>query len=117
MMRNSSDAYHRKVNKASAYKLDSKFKRLCEDALDILHEIVFADANSQMWFDRPLYFEADGLLDANLSFLPRLITSCSTEKQCNHSRIVKKVDIKISVVEQAIENLLTMKSSSKSTDK
>ena len=33
MMRNRSDAYHRKGNKASAYKLDSKCESLCEDAL------------------------------------------------------------------------------------
>ena len=31
MMRNRSDAYHRKGNKASAYKLDSKCESLCED--------------------------------------------------------------------------------------
>jgi len=40
MMRNRSDAYHRKGNKASAYKLDSKCESLCEDALEILQEIV-----------------------------------------------------------------------------
>ena len=33
MMRNRSDAYYRKGNKTSAYKLDSKCERLCEGAL------------------------------------------------------------------------------------
>ena len=36
MMRNRSDAYHRKGKKSAAYKLDSKCESLCEDALEIL---------------------------------------------------------------------------------
>ena len=48
MMRNRSDAYHRKGKKSAAYKLDSKCESLCEDALEILHEIVAADASLQI---------------------------------------------------------------------
>ena len=40
MLRNRSDAYHRKGKKSAAYKLDSKCESLCEDALEILREIV-----------------------------------------------------------------------------
>ena len=47
MMRNPSDAYHRKGKKSAAYKLDSKCESLCEDALEILQEIVAADASLQ----------------------------------------------------------------------
>ena len=54
MMRNRSDAYHRKGKKSAAYKLDSKCESLCEDALKILQEIVAADASLQIWFDRNL---------------------------------------------------------------
>ena len=43
MMRNRSDAYHRKGKKTAAYKLDSKCGILCEDALDILQKIVTAE--------------------------------------------------------------------------
>jgi len=50
MMRNRSNAYHRKGKKAAAYKLDSKCESLCEDALEILQEIVAADASLQIWF-------------------------------------------------------------------
>ena len=57
MMRNRSDAYHRKGKKSAAYKLDSKCESLCEDALEILQEIVAADASLQIWFDRNLDFE------------------------------------------------------------
>ena len=45
MMRNRSDAYHRKGRKSAAYKLDSKCESLCEDALEIHQEIVAADAS------------------------------------------------------------------------
>ena len=57
MMRNRSDAYHRKGKKSAAYKLDSKCESLCEDALEILQEIIAADASLQIWFDRNLDFD------------------------------------------------------------
>ena len=56
MMRNRSDAYYRKGKKSAAYKLGSKCESLCEDALEILQEIVAADASLQIWFDRNLDF-------------------------------------------------------------
>jgi hypothetical protein len=102
MMRNRSDAYHRKGRKSAAYKLDSKCESLCEDALEILQEIVAADASLQIWFDRHLDFEHGSLIDASLGNLPRLVTSRSIEKLSDDSRLVKKIDVKISVVERAI---------------
>ena len=56
MMRNRSDSYHRKGKKSAAYKLDSKCESLCEDALEILQEIVAVDASLQIWVDRNLDF-------------------------------------------------------------
>ena len=38
---------HLLLKKAAAYKLDSKCESLCEDALEILQEIVAADASLQ----------------------------------------------------------------------
>jgi hypothetical protein len=105
MMRNRSDAYHRKGKKSAAYKLDSKCESLCEDALEILQEIVAADASLQIWFDRNLDFGHGSLIDASLGNLPRLVTSRSIEKLRDDSRIVKKIDVKISVVERAIDNI------------
>jgi hypothetical protein len=105
MMRNRSDAYHRKGKKSAAYKLDSKCESLCEDALEILQEIVAADASLQIWFDRNLDFEHGSLIDASLGNLPRLVTSRSIEKLPDDSRLVKKIDVKISVVERAIDNI------------
>jgi len=105
MMRNRSDAYHRKVKKSAAYKLDSKCESLCEDALEILQEIVAADASLLIWFDRHLDFEHGSLIDASLGNLPRLVTSRSIEKLRGDSRLVKKIDVKISVVERAIYSI------------
>ena len=94
MMRNRSDAHHRKGKKYAAYKLDSKCENLCEDALEIIQEIVAADASLQIWFDRHLDFEHGSLIDASLGNLPRLVTSRSIEKQHDDSCIVKKLDEK-----------------------
>ena len=105
MMRNRSDAYHRKGKKSAAYKLDSKCESLCEDALEILQEIVAADASLQIWFDRHLDFGHGSLIDATLGNLPRLVTSRSIEKLRDDSRLVKKIDVKISVVERAIYSI------------
>ena len=105
MMRNRSDAYHRKGKKSPAYKLDSKCESLCEEALEILQEIVAADASLQIWFDRNLDFGHGSLIDASLGNLPRLVTSRSIEKLSDDSRLVKKIDVKISVVECAIYSI------------
>ena len=105
MMRNRSYSYHRKGKKSAAYKLDSKCESLCEDALEILQEIVAADASLQIWFDRNLDFKHGSLIDASLGNLPRLVTSRSIEKLRDDSRLVKKIDVKISVVERAIDNI------------
>ena len=105
IMRNRSDAYHRKGKKSAAYKLDSKCESLCEDAIEILQEIVAADASLQIWFDRHLDFEHGSLIDASLGNLPRLVTSRSIEKLSEDSRLVKKIDVKISVVECAIYSI------------
>jgi len=105
MMRNRSDAYHRKGKKSAAYKLDGKCESLCEDALEILQEIVAADASLQIWFDRNLDFAHGSLIDASLGNLPRLVTSRSIEKLSDDSRLVKKIDVKISVIECAIYNI------------
>jgi len=102
MMRNRSDVYHRKGKKSAAYKLDSNCESLCEDALEVLQEIVAADASLQIWFDRNLDFGHGSLIDASLGNLPRLVTSRSIEKLSDDSRLVKKIDVKIGVVERAI---------------
>ena len=105
MMRNRSDAYHRKGNKASAYKLDSKCESLCEDALDILQEIVQYDASLQIWFDRELDFGHGSLIDASIGNLPRIVTSRSIDKKRGDIRLASKQSVKLAVVERAMHNI------------
>jgi hypothetical protein len=104
-MRNRSDAYHRKGNKASAYRLDSKCEILCEDALEILQEIVQHNASLQIWFDRDLDFGHGSLIDASIGNLPRLVTSHSIDKKSGDSRIVRKQSVKLDVVERTMHNI------------
>ena len=59
----------------------------------------------QIWFDRNLDFAHGGLIDASHGNLPRLVTSRSIEKLSDDSRLVKKIDVKISVVERAIYSI------------
>jgi hypothetical protein len=105
IMRNRADAYHRKGRKAAASSLDAKCESLCEDALEILHEIVTSDPSLQLWFDRELDFSHGSLIDANLSSLPRLVTSRSNEKQRDDIRAMSKREVKLSVVERAMHNI------------
>jgi hypothetical protein len=103
MMRNRADAYHRKGRKAAASSLDAKCESLCEDSLEILQEIITADPSLQLWFDRELDFAHGSLIDANLSSLPRLVTSRSNEKQRGDIRAMSKREVKLSVVERALQ--------------
>ena len=105
MMRNRSDAYHRKGNKASAYKLDSKCESLCEDAIEILQEIVQHDASLQIWFDRELDYGHGSLIDASIGNLPRIVTSRSIDKKRGDIRLARKKSVKLAVVERAMHNI------------
>ena len=102
---NRAEGYSSKGKKVAALSTDAKCESLCEDALEILQEIVAADASLQIWFDRHLDFEHGSLIDASLGNLPRLVTSRSIEKLSDDSRLVKKIDVKISVVERAIYSI------------
>lgn len=103
MIRNRADAYRRKGRKAAASSLDAKCESLCEDAFEILHEIVTADPSLQLWFDRELDFAHGSLIDANLSSLPRLVASRSTEKQRSDTRLMNKREVKLNLVERAMQ--------------
>jgi len=105
MMRNRSDAYHRKGKKAAAYKLDSKCESLCEDALEILQEILQYDSSLRVWFDRDISFEVGGDLSADIVSLPRLVTSRSHEKLSDDSRLTSKQSVKLAVVERVMHNI------------
>ena len=80
----------------------------CEDALEILQEIVDADASLHIWFDRGLDFGHGSLVDSQHGNLPRVITSRSLDRQTTDSRLMSKREVKIAAVEWAISALLAV---------
>ena len=86
----------------------NKSESLCEDALEILQEIVDTDLSLQMWFDRGLDFGRGSLVDAQLGNLPRVTTSRSIDKQQAGRQILSKREVKIATVEMAISALLAV---------
>ena len=78
---------------------------LCEDALEILQEILHYDSSLHVWFDRDISFEVGSDLSANIVSLPRLVPSRSNEKLSDDSRITSKQSVKLAVVERAMYNI------------
>jgi len=76
----------RKLNAEETKRLN-KLESLCEDALEILQEILRYDSSLRIWFDRDISFEVGGDLSADIVSLPRLVTSRSHEKLCDDSRL------------------------------
>jgi len=62
----------------------------CEDALEILQEILHHDSSLRVWFDRDISFEVGGELSADIVPLPRLVTSLSHEKLSDDSRLTSE---------------------------
>jgi len=77
----------------------------CEDALEILQEILHHDSSLRVWFDRDISFEVGGELSADIVSLPRLVTSRSHEKLSDDSRLTSKQSVKLAVVEHAISSI------------
>ena len=102
------EGYSTKGKHSTAKKFYNISESLCEDALEILQEIVAADASLHIWFDRGLDFGHGSLVDAQLGNLPRVITSRSLDRQTTDSRLMSKREVKIAAVEWAISALLAV---------
>ena len=100
------EGYSTKGKHSTAKKFYNSSESHCEDALEILQEIVDADASLHMWFDRRLDFEHGSLINAQLGNLPRVVTSRSLDRQTTDSRLMSKREVKIAAVEWAISALL-----------
>ena len=90
---------------STAKKFYNKSESLCEDALEILQEILHSDSTLRVWFDRDISFEVGGDLSADIVSLPRLVTSRSHEKLSDDSRLTSKQSVKLAVVERAMYNI------------
>ena len=102
---NRAEGYSSKGKHNSAKTFYNKSERLCEDALEVLQEILHYDSNLRVWFDRDISFEVGGDLSADIVSLPRLVTSRSHEKLSNDSRLTSKQSVKLAVVERAMHNI------------
>ena len=102
---NRAEGYSSKGKHSTAKKFYNKSESLCEDALEILQEILRYDSSLRIWFDRDISFEVGGDLTADIVSLPRLVTSRSHEKLSDDSRLTSKQSVKLAVVESAISNI------------
>ena len=100
---NRAEGYSSKGKHTTAKRFYSKSESLCEDSLEILQEILHYDGYLRIWFDRDISFESGSDLSADIVSLPRLVTSRSNERLNEDSRITNKQDVKLSVVERAID--------------
>ena len=97
--------YSSKGKHNTAKTFYNKSESLCEDALEILQEILHSDSSLRVWFDRDISFEVGGDLSADIVSLPRLVTSRSNEKLSDDSRLTSKQSVKLAVVERALHNI------------
>ena len=102
---NRAEGYSSKGKHSTAKKFYDKSESLCEDALEILQEILHYDSSLRVWFDRDVSFEVGGDLSADIVSLPRLVTSRSNEKLGDDSRLTSKQSVKLAVVERAMHNI------------
>lgn len=117
---NKAKGFRRKGNKQAAESSSALSSRYCEQALEVLQEIVNDDPNLHLWFDRALDFSLGSNIDSQLGNLPRPNTSRSIDKLSNgDSRAMSKTQVKLNVVENAINSLKYEEKSTKSsaTDK
>ena len=102
---NRAEGYSSKGKHTTAKKFYNKSESLCEDALEILQEILHYDSSLRVWFDRDISFEVGGDLSADIVSLPRLVTSRSNEKLSDDSRLTSKQSVKLAVVERVMYNI------------
>ena len=102
---NRAEGYSSKGKHSTAKKFYDKSESLCEDALEILQEILYSDSTLRVWFDRDISFEVGGDLSADIVSLPRLVTARSHEKLSDDSRLTSKQSVKLAVVERAMHNI------------
>ena len=102
---NRAEGYSSKGKHDTAKKFYNKSESLCEDALEILQEILHSDSSLRVWFDRDISFELGGELSADIVSLPRLVTSRSHEKLNDDSRLTSKQSVKLTLIERAMHNI------------
>lgn len=102
---NRAEGYSSRGKPNTAKGFYTKSETCCEEAIEMLHEILHSNPYLQTWFDRHVSFDAEHGISADISSLPRLVTSRSHESLGKDSRISSKSDVKLSVVERAMDRI------------
>lgn len=68
---NKAEGFRSKGNKQAAESSSAQSSRYCEQALEVLQEIVNDDPNLHIWFDRALDFSLGSYIDSKLGNLPQ----------------------------------------------
>jgi len=80
---------------------------LFERAIEYLGEALAADQSLQIWLDRPLFLEAgEHSTGIDTESVPRVITSRSHNKSGGFVGRMSKLEVKLMVVESAINSIL-----------
>lgn len=109
LLYNRAEGYRRKGNREQLKRFEQQYTSELEDLIECYAEIIAEDYSMTQWFDRDLDFDAGGDSTADLASVPRVVTSKSAEAYGTGgmlSRKRSKRDLKISVVEHAIDQLI-----------
>jgi len=92
---------------ARAKRLFGQADRLFEELLEYLQEIIAADAELQIWFDRDTNWTKDGDIALSPIAVPRVVTSKSLDKMGRGlvGAIVTKQQVKVDAIKRAINEL------------
>jgi len=99
------ELYLKKALFAYNKKTKTYSDKLFEIALEYLQEIINRDYGLRVWFDRNTDWGVDNNIGLDPTGIPRVITSRSLDNLMLRGW-PKKIDVKISCVENVIENLL-----------
>ena len=104
---NRAEGYSTRGKAVLAKRFRNRADVLFERALEHLGEAVAADPALNMWLDRELCVEAgEHSTGIDSESVPRVITSRSHNKSCGDIRQMSKLEVKLMVVESAINAIL-----------
>lgn len=97
----------RRKNPEITTRLFSKAEKAFEELLEYLQEIIAADPDLRIWFDRNTEWTTESDLGLSPISVPRVVTSKSLDKQGDGllGTLTSNRQLKISAVEQAIDRI------------
>ena len=104
---NRAEGYRRKGKSKSARAMDKKAEVLFERLLEYFEEIMAADLSLQIWFDRGVDLTPHGNTTLSPQGVPRVVTSRSLDADGGGflTLLLTKKEVKIEILERAIDDL------------